>query len=231
MRLQRSPLLILLKKVISLRVMREQHRKVDVPFKLMTLTEAEQYWEGRLIIVCIKIFIPCKTKWQSPYFEAAGSTKLNDHDDEHVWNQFKPFFKKRIGWSLTVTSHRTGSVDYTSYHNHNNLSSYHSTQHLGDFGREENTTTPKQAQHLAGMFSSDWRLHWSHSTTIVHPLRNVSSFWDKQFGTSNSFSLAWSSYSGRYCQFLASYYAGNFREACSDQVYYPLPLLNHREEH
>ena len=29
---------------------------------------------------------------------------------------------------------------------------------------------------------------------------------------------------------IVSCYAGNFRKACSDQVYHPLPLPNHREE-
>ena len=54
-----------------------------------------------------------------------------------------------------VTSHRRDRVNHTNRHITNDLSNYNSTQYLGNFGSEENTKISKQAQHLAGMFSSD----------------------------------------------------------------------------
>ena len=40
----------------------------------------------------------------------------------------------------------------------------------------------------------------------------------------------WSAF-GTYYQFIASSYACNLREACSNQVYNPPPFPNHREVH
>ena len=62
------------------------------------------------------------------------------------------------------------------------------------------------------------------SSILVNYLVN----WNEESGHKSSTVLPrWSSVS-RYYQFIASSYAGNFRKACSDQVYHPLPLPNHR---
>ena len=60
------------------------------------------------------------------------------------------------------------------YHHCDHLSLHSCAQRAGDNGREKKTTTPDQQQHLAGLFSGDWRINWSHSAAIVYPVETVS---------------------------------------------------------
>ena len=67
-----------------------------------------------------------------------------------------------------------------NHHQHHHLSLHSYTQSTGDKSCKVDASTPYQQQHLAGLFSGDWRLNWSLWPTIVCPVEdfpNIRSQW------------------------------------------------------
>ena len=48
-----------------------------------------------------------------------------------------------------------------NHHQHHHFSLHSSAESAGDKSCENNASAPNQQQHLAGLFSGDWRLNWS----------------------------------------------------------------------
>ena len=151
-------------------------RKLVRYYNFLALCKAKQYVKSSPQVGIMGYYISegnwCCIKIQANFVEsekvvASEFITQSNHGKHLPRNLFKPTFKKCIRWSLRVSSHRTGRVDYTNYYNHNSLSIYHFTQHIGDFSCEENTTSSRQAKHLVR--GSNMCL----SRIIYHNIKNI----------------------------------------------------------